>query len=281
MLSNKKIIFNLSSLLGLCLFVNVAFAQETLPKITVKNLNGKIVLSWLNVYKKPIQNILIQRSYDSLRNFSTIGTVLNPLNTENGFPDVSPPYNKMYYRLNIIFEGGQYEIGPSARPAKEVVPLEDFDITYIPETSIPKALITAPPSIKNTTSDLTPSLPKKEVNVKTEIKPVKKDKSSSLDSLTVASPKKINETVYPSNRIFVSRYNTVVIQIGETAIKKYTVKIFDEAEKLVLELKKIPEDYLILEKSNFLHSGWYRFEIYEEGIIYEKNKFYIGKDKAR
>jgi hypothetical protein len=45
---------------------------------------------------------------------------LNPLNKENGYPDLNPPYNKMYYRVSISFEGGAYIIGPSTRPVKEI-----------------------------------------------------------------------------------------------------------------------------------------------------------------
>ena len=109
------------------------YGQNVLPNITVKNLNGKIVVSWLNEYKKPIQNILIQRSFDSLKNYATIGTVLNPQNTENGYPDVNPPYKKMYYRISIFFEGGDYVIGPASRPIKELQVLENLDITSVPE----------------------------------------------------------------------------------------------------------------------------------------------------
>lgn len=256
-----------------------SFAQEKLPAITVKNLNGKIVLSWLNVYKKPIQNILIQRSYDSLRNFSTIGTVLNPLNTENGFPDVNPPYNKMYYRLNIIFEGGQYEIGPSTRPVKEVLPLDEFNLTAIPAP----ALVTQPVDIveakliKQVTISDIKSNPAKIKDPKI----ISKEKPNKVDSIMALPPKRIIETAYPSNRIFTSKFNTVVIQVNQAAVKKYSLKVFDENEKKVLELKSISDDYLILEKVNFSRSGWYRFELYENGEIYEKNKFFIGKDKIK
>ena len=48
-----------------------------------------------------------------------------------------------------------------------------------------------------------------------------------------------------------------------------------------MEIKKITEDYLYVEKSNFIHAGWFRFEIYEDGIIFEKNKVLISKDKSK
>ena len=276
-MKRSAIIIFLASFICLC---NESIAQQKLPAITAKNLNGKIVLSWLNLYKRPISNILIQRSYDSLRNFSTIGTVLNPLNTENGFPDINPPYDKMYYRLNIIFEGGQYEIGPSTRPTKEGLALEELNITYIPENT--------PLTIEKDSSKFFKEI--QQVSIE-EIKPTKqknsqpkiitKEKPNKVDSMMAMPPKRIIETAYPSNRIFTSRFNTVVIQLPAASTKNYSLKIFDESEKLSIELKKITEDYLILEKVNFLRSGWYRFELYENGEIYEKNKFFIGKDKAK
>ena len=67
----------------LSLFALSTAAQETLPAITVKNIGGQIVVSWVNNYKAPVANISIQRSFDSLKNYTTIGSVLNPMNIEN------------------------------------------------------------------------------------------------------------------------------------------------------------------------------------------------------
>ena len=100
------------------LFISVVFsskAQQILPGISVMNLNGNIIVSWKNEYKVPLANINIQRSYDSLRNYTTIGSVLNPQNQENGYSDAAAPYNKMYYRLFIAFDGGKYLITTPVR----------------------------------------------------------------------------------------------------------------------------------------------------------------------
>lgn len=94
-------------------------AQEILPAITAKNLNGKIIVSWRNEYELPVATINIQRSYDSLKNYTTIGSVLNPQNKENGYADATPPYNKMYYRVFVAFEGGAYLLTTPTRPLKD------------------------------------------------------------------------------------------------------------------------------------------------------------------
>jgi hypothetical protein len=270
-------------ILFICLTAIAASSQQVLPAITVKNLNGKIVVSWLNEYKKPIQNILIQRSYDSLKNYSTVGTVLNPQNTENGYPDANPPYNKMYYRITITFEGGTYVIGPATRPVKEVYEPEPIDITAIP----PSAEETSPLSPEIDSGETTEmTLTKKVDNLpETKNNATKKNDlskgNSNINIKTITPPKRIIETAYPSVRVFTSKQNIVVIHIAEAITRKYHIKFFDENEKLVFEVKKIPEDYLYLEKSNFVHSGWFRFEIYEDGILFEKNKLFVGKDKPK
>src|SRR5438309_917962 len=112
-------IFFLSFFFTIGIAVRLA-AQETLPNITVKNLNGVIIVSWKNEYPLPVKTINIQRSYDSLKNYSTIGSVLNPQNRENGFADTKPPYNKMYYRVFISFDGGAYQFSEPARPVKDI-----------------------------------------------------------------------------------------------------------------------------------------------------------------
>ena len=263
------------------IFLHSVSAQQVLPAITVKNLNGKIIVSWLNEYKKSIQNIFIQRSYDSLKNYTTIGTVLNPQNTENGYPDVNPPYNKMYYRISITFEGGTYIIGPATRPIKEVFEPEPIDITAIPIEELP--LKTTIPEIKDVVvKDLT-------LNKKNELVPesINKKKNDSLNDSklttlkTIVTPSRIVETAFPSYRIYTSKQNIVVIHMPEANNHKYQIKFFDESEKLIFEIKKITEEYLYLEKSNFIRSGWFRFEIFEDGVLIEKNKVLIGKDKLK
>ncbi len=215
---------------------NLLFAQEkALPFIQVKNLNNKIIVSWINDYTKPITALNIQRSYDSLQNFTTIGSVLSPQSKENGFADINFPYNKMYYRVFVSFEGGSYILTPPARPVKEI---------YAPESTSAGGY-TFPPANKDSGIVFPPS------------KPV---------------------ITYPSSTIFTAKDNNIIIHLEDAETKKYTVKFFDEAEKFLFELTKLKEEYLIIEKVNFVRTGWYRFELYENGLLIENNKFQILKE---
>ncbi|MEN9568937.1 MAG: hypothetical protein RL172_168, partial [Bacteroidota bacterium] len=66
-------------------------AQDTLPIISVKKISDKVIVSWVNNYGANISTINIQRSKDSLKNYTTIGSVLDPMNKENGFVDGRVP----------------------------------------------------------------------------------------------------------------------------------------------------------------------------------------------
>ena len=59
------------------------------------------------------------------------------------------------------------------------------------------------------------------------------------------------------------------------------VKFYDENDQFLFELTKLKEEYLVVEKVNFVHAGWFHFEIFENGKSLEKNKFFIGKDAKK
>ena len=213
-------------------------SQATLPSISVTNYNGKIIINWKNNYTLPIANLSIQRSYDSLKNYSTIGSVLNPQNIENGYADNNAPYNKMYYRVFIAFEGGSYIISKVARPVKTT------------DSNADSANAIRYPWLVDPRTDPTLQTP-----------PVVK-----------------NNTYTPSVKIYTARDNNVVIHLPDAAVKNYTAVFFNDLNKKLFELSNLKEEYLIIEKVNFGNAGWFSFELYESGRLVEKNKFLIPKD---
>ncbi len=236
-------------LLLLLIFSNTAaFSQDTLPDFKVVNTGKSVIVSWKNKYKMPIATLNIQRSFDSLKNYTTIGSVLNASGSENGFTDNDPPYNKMYYRLFIGFEGGSYIITSPKRPVK-VVP-ESVSSEDSATLTLKRFQWQADPMID--------SLAVKPGNV---IIPGKK------------------EVTYPSKRIFTNNSQMVVIHLPDAIIKNYRALFFDDKGKKIIELTKLKEEFLILEKVYFMRSGWFNFELYENGELIEKNKIQILKDK--
>jgi hypothetical protein len=98
----------------------ISFAQDTLPNISVTNRSNKVLISWTNPYAS-LTTINIQRSHDSLRNFTTIGSVLNVKAKSNGFVDSKEFTPLQYYRLFISFEGGTYIFTKSHRPGVDTL----------------------------------------------------------------------------------------------------------------------------------------------------------------
>jgi hypothetical protein len=206
-----------------------SFSQDTLPRITVKGFGNKVIISWRATYGARITTINIQRSDDSLKNFTTIGSVLEPNNRENGFVDGKAPAANMFYRVFVAFAGGNYIFSKSYRPV-----IDTIKIIKEPDVVIP-----APPY------QYQPEEPTGFV---------------------------------ASKYIYTGKDNSVIIELPDASTNKYAVKFFDDNDKPVFEISKVSEPYLIIEKVNFQHSGWFYFKLYENGIIKERHEFYIPKE---
>jgi len=204
----------------------ITFAQDTLPKITVTQLGSKVLVSWNNPFTN-VSNISVQRSWDSLKYFKTIGSLLDVSPGINGFADPNdfvPP--NQYYRLFISFHGGSYIFTESHRPGKDTL------------TSIP---IIEKPAVAE-------------------------------------RPANYRNLFIPSPHIFTGKDNNVIIALPDAAHKKYSIRFYRADGTFLFEVSKIKENFLTLDKANFLRSGLFIFELYENRIIIERHKFYIPRD---
>jgi hypothetical protein len=198
----------------------ISFAQDTLPKVTVTQLGRKVLVSWTNPFTS-ITTINLQRSPDSLKNFVTVGTVLNVKATTNGLADTKEFFPPQYYRLFISFEGGTYIFTGSHKPGPD-------------------------------TLSTLPAIQEIEQPVKTWF--------------------------VPSRHVYTGLDNNVIISLPDFNKKKYSIKFFEENGTFLFEIKKITENYLTLDKVNFMHSGLFNFELYDNKIIIERHKVYIPRD---
>lgn len=223
----------------LCLLILVSqrgLSQRMLPDVSVSTVGTKVLVSWNNPFTS-LADILIQRSSDSLKNFKTIGNVLNVGSRLNGFVDNTEFSTTQYYRVFLTFEGGSYLFSPSYRPSAPLPqPAHQIQETYqeAPMPLIKKIISSPPPVVKN--------------------------------------------VFVPSRYIFTGKDNNVTIALPDASRKKYSIKFFEVDGTPLFEIKHIPEPRLILDKSNFTHSGLFNFELYEDGNLIEKNKVFIPKD---
>ena len=201
-----------------------SFGQDTLPNITVTKLGRKVLVSWVNPYTNAT-NINIQRSPDSLKNFTTIGSVINVEASTNGFVDTKEFLpSDQYYRLFISIKGGSYIFTPSFRPSEDTSNLEiPIDI---PKAEVPKG----------------------------------------------------KSWFVPSRHIYTGKDNNVNISLKDAEKKNYSIRFFEDDGTFLFELNKIKKPFLILDKVNFVHSGLFKFELFDNREIIERHKFYIPRD---
>jgi len=70
----------------------------------------------------------------------------------------------------------------------------------------------------------------------------------------------------PSNYVFTNRDGYVNVNLpDEEKPKKYGVKFFTEEGEFLFEIKEVKERNFKIDKTNFYHAGWFRFELYEDG----------------
>ncbi len=207
-------------------FQKNCLAQDTLPKITVTQLGSKVLVSWYNPFTN-VTTINVQRSSDSLKNFTTIGSLLDVSPGINGFADSKEFIpSDQYYRLFISFHGGSYIFTQSHRPGKDT-------LSEIPVIEKP---------------------------------------------LTSETPRYNHNLFVPSRHVFTGKDNNVIISLPDAAKKKYSIRFYRADGSFLFEVSKIDESFLTLDKSNFLRSGLFIFELYDNHIIIERHKFYIPRD---
>jgi hypothetical protein len=82
----------------------------------------------------------------------------------------------------------------------------------------------------------------------------------------------------PSFYVTTSRDGYISINLPDADKKKYHIKFYDDQNNLIFEIHNIKETSLTLDKTNFLSSGWFRFELYNDDKLIEKNKVYLPKE---
>ncbi|HUR10183.1 MAG TPA: hypothetical protein VM012_02370 [Flavitalea sp.] len=290
--------------------VSVA-AQDTLPKFTAKTRgNNRVIISWTNLYPVVTQ-INIQRSLDSTRNFQTILAVPDPHIPQNGFVDTKATTPYMFYRLFIVLDSGKYLFTRSKRAfwdtAKVVRP-------PVEKNNLPgnKRVIVSDSLNEKEAEKIREKLSNLKVPdsiAPEEKKPEKIFIVKRLDSIVTEFPESnfrqfrdsiVNKTrdtlvfrtadtivikpfvpkvVYkPSQYVFTEKEGNVMIVLPEAKSKLYSVRFFEENNSPLFEIQQVKEPLLTLDKANFLHAGWFRFELYEEGKLKEKHRLYIPKE---
>jgi hypothetical protein len=254
-------------------------AQDSLPAFSVVNKgNNRIVISWNNPYKQ-LKQISIQRSADSLANFKTLITVPDPNNKQNGFLDAKAVDDKMFYRLYILVDGANFVFTRSKRPANDSI-----RSALLSDTANKK--ITDSSYLKVVQKIINQNLPDSALTSE-ELIILRRFRNTKQDLLPDSLNKKIDAVIknkprpdiqIPMYRIVANKDGVVRISLADFGSKKYSIRFYEDDDTFLFELKDIKEASLMLEKSNFYHSGWFKSELYENEKLVEKNRFFIPKD---
>ncbi|MBC7587001.1 MAG: hypothetical protein H7178_01475 [Chitinophagaceae bacterium] len=261
---------------------DAAMSQDTLPNFTVRTFgNGKAQVSWINSFDKIVQ-LTVQRSFDSTKFFRTIFSSQSPWLPQNGFIDNAIPAGyRVFYRIQYVFEGGSYFFTKSLSPT-----------------------VYKPLKVAGTDDEPEPSKPLKP-GEKRMVKIYKRNKETFVTELEYNEYKKFRDsiakntkdTLYytnndevvikpfvpkqtwrPSSNIFTNDKGYVNIVLPLAKQKHYRIVFLEENGSEIFQIKHVKEPELVLDKANFIHAGWFFFELYEDDKLKEKNKFYLWKD---
>ncbi len=257
--------FTLLFLLLGTLSADTILAQDTLPYFTVKNFGQKrIVVSWKNNFPI-VKQIGIQRSYDSLRFYKTILTVADPMLPENGYFDTKALTDSMFYRLFIVLDKGEFIFTEPLKPVLDTIKQIVFDLN---------GNIDGRANI----------LDNKSINGDQRYKDIIFKSTDSLvifsriDSAELARLEKKQNIFIPSLFVFSQRDGYIQISLPEAGSKSYSIKFYEEDDRLLFEMKDIYNSSFKIDKTSFYHSGWFKFELFEENKLIEKSKFFLAKD---
>jgi hypothetical protein len=268
--------------------------------------NNKVIISWNNQFGKTLTTINVQRSYDSLKGYTSIFSAQSPELPENGYVDSKAPYNRMFYRLFYVLEGGLYYFSKPKRPEIDTSSTFSSDDGRKPIETISKFEIKAVRD--SSASFVIPSInTSKPIIIYEEKLIVIKVKDSVLTLLTNGALKRFKDSLNfktkdtlvaisadtllikryipvevfkPSLYIFTNKEGNLNINLPDFVTKKYAIKFFEDktTTEVFLQIPLIKDNPLIMEKVNFQHAGWFWFELYEDGKLKERHKFFLRKD---
>ena len=95
---------------------------------------------------------------------------------------------------------------------------------------------------------------------------------------TAVTTKEEPNAFAPSLYVFSHPDGNIRIQVPNRArLARYRIKFYESDQRFLFELKNLPAPSFQLDKINFLHAGWFLFELYEDSRLIEKHKVYLDK----
>jgi len=250
--------------------VYLSYAQDTLPGLAVENLGkNRIRIGWKNPFGQGLIQLNVQRSYDSLKNFRTIFSTPSPELPENGFIDTKAT-GRTYYRIFYVLSGGAYYFTKTRRASQG---FEDSQLTQ----NITSANNNITVKIRNEVYKILSY--QQFLQFKDSIVTQTMDSLFFLSDSTVMIRPYVQQGAWtPSIYVFTNKEGYISVHIPDALQKKYRIVFYDESGNKLFIINHLTEPDLMLDKANFMHAGWFNFELYENEKLKERNKFYLQRE---
>lgn len=77
--------------------------------------------------------------------------------------------------------------------------------------------------------------------------------------------------------VFTDKKGYVNLHLPQSIYFKYQVLFFDQPNQLLFSIQSPKEDKLVLEKSNFVRSGWFEYEVWQNDDLKERGRIFLPK----
>jgi len=295
-----------------CFVLNQLKAQDTLPKFNIRDINDKKVLvTWINPYEFNCIQLAVQRSFDSTQFFSTIYSAQSPELPQNGIVELRMPKGvKVFYRIFYVLEGGKYFFSKSiglnsfTSPSPSRVVVEPLKRNVQREVGNQNIEIAPTPSEQIVPSN--PSVPSHKIpesEVKIWVNIFRRNKDTLLYQIEQKNYRKFHDSIIlrtkdtlftidafniivlpfvpkpqwkPSQFVFANEStNRVAIHLLSPKLHRYRIVFYDSDGSELFQIKQPKDADLILDNANFLHGGWFTFDLFEDEKLKEHSKFQI------
>jgi hypothetical protein len=247
---------------------HLLIAQASLPEFSAIVKKGTTIISW-NTPAEKLTLLVIQKSTDSINNFKSVASMPDPNTPNNGYVDKNNPTQLFFYRIFYVGVNGKYYFTRSSRATKEAMPteLKNFVKDTLPEKN--KGVPAAMP--------LPEYIPKKET-----IDALKINEEKSLATkfqITIETEKIGAESTLKTNPfLFINKENNLMLFLPDIHKRKFHLHVYKEDGSTIFQMRNIKDPQLLIDKSNFIYSGWFKYEIFEGEQLKEKGRFLINPD---
>jgi len=221
-------------------------AQPLLPDMVGVTQKGLNILSWTSQYER-LKSIAVQRSSDSFFNYTTIGYVKTLNKGPQAYIDGHPLPGKNWYRLQIVFGS---DLNWYSNRIKLFVDSAQLALQLVMPSNDSLQKLASRVRFNDTTGA--------SVNPAMSSKPI----------LSVAIPDATGADAYAyikSQYVFTNPFTGHVnVEIKDAREYKYSLRFFDQNNLPVLQIPRISEANIIIDKRNFQRKGIFRFELSRE-----------------